>query len=245
VKAKKNPSKKAKDTPENLTVQQKVRREVFAWFWVGLIFLLINGAVGQARVIPSGSMENTLLIGDHLIMSRLGFDAGIPFTDMHVTLWRHPKRGQIVIFRAVVPGDDSDIIKRVIGLPGETVDVRDGGVWINGTRLVENYTVGATQPADPSMYEAGFAGQTNVFPYKVPANCYFVMGDNRGNSKDSRYVGCIPRSHIIGTPVMIYMSLDGPSTAWESGSIQARAEAYFGALIHPSEIRWRRLFHIF
>src|SRR5437016_10911689 len=79
VKAKKNPSKKAKDSPEDLTVQQKVRREVIAWFWVALVFLLINGAVGQARVIPSESMKNTLLIGDHLIMSRLGFDAGIPF----------------------------------------------------------------------------------------------------------------------------------------------------------------------
>ncbi len=245
MKADKKPQKKAKKQPEKLTTQEKIRREVIAWFWIILAFLLINGTVGQARVIPSSSMENTLLIGDHLIMSRLGYDVGIPFTDIHATLWRNPKRQQIVIFRPVIPGETSDVIKRVIGMPGETVDVHEGAVWINGKRLEENYTVGASKPADPSMYLAGFAGQTNVFPYKVPENCYFVMGDNRGNSLDSRFVGCIPRSHIIGTPVIIYMSIHGPADAWESGDIIARASAYLGALIHPSEIRWRRLFHIF
>src|SRR6059036_142760 len=107
---------------EHLTTRQKVRREVIAWAWVILIFLLINASVGQARVIPSGSMENTLLIGDHLIMSRFGYDIGIPFTDIHHPLWRTPKRQQIVIFRPVISGESSDIIKRVIGLPGETVD---------------------------------------------------------------------------------------------------------------------------
>src|SRR5262245_8109016 len=122
--------KKPAKIDENLTTEQKIRREVVAWFWVALVFLLVNGTVGQARVIPSASMQNTLLIGDHLIMSRLGYDAGIPFTDIHVPLWRNPKRQQIVIFRPVVPGDTSDVIKRVIGLPGETVDVHDGGVYI-------------------------------------------------------------------------------------------------------------------
>ncbi len=103
---------------ENLTTEQKVRREAIAWFWVILILLLVNGTVGQARVIPSASMQNTLLIGDHLFMSRFGYDAGVPFTDIHKSLWRTPKRQQIVIFRPVVPGDTSDVIKRVIGLPG-------------------------------------------------------------------------------------------------------------------------------
>jgi len=226
-------------------MKQKVSREALAWFWVGLVFLLINGAVGQARVIPSESMQNTLLVGDHLIMSRVGYDAGIPFTNVHVPLWRNPKRGQIVIFRAVVPGDNSDIIKRVIGLPGEIVDVRDGGVWINGTRLREDYTVGRTDPGDPSMFRAAFAGQTNVFPYTVPPDCYFVMGDNRGNSLDSRFEGCIPRANIIGTPLMIYMSIDTPSESWGSGAIGDRISAYANALLHPSEIRWRRLFRLF
>jgi len=238
-------AKKTSGKQEKLTTKQAIRKEIFAWFWMGLLFLLINGAIGQARVIPSGSMENTLLIGDHLIMSRLGYDAGIPFTNFHVPLWRNPKRQQIVIFRPVIRGESSDVIKRVIGLPGESVDVRDGGVWINGTRLVENYTEGRTERADPSQYLAAFEGHSSVFPYKVPENCYFVMGDNRGNSLDSRYVGCIPRANIIGTPVMIYMSIDGQSNAWESGGAGGRAVAYLSALFHPSEIRWRRLFHLF
>src|SRR5215813_5726794 len=119
--SKKSPDAKAsrKNEPQ-LTMEQKVRREIVAWFWVGLVFLLINGAIGQARVIPSGSMENTLLIGDHLIMSRVGYDAGIPFTGLHVPLWRNPKRQQVVIFKPPFAPDTPDYVKRVIGLPGET-----------------------------------------------------------------------------------------------------------------------------
>jgi signal peptidase I len=234
-----------KSTLQQSTLQQRVRREIAAWFWVGLVFLLVNGAVGQARVIPSGSMQNTLLVGDHLIMSRVGYDAGIPFTNLHVPLWRTPKRQQIVIFRPVIRGEQSDVIKRVIGLPGETVDVHNGGVWINGSRLQENYAVGRTEPADPSQYLAGFEGQSKVFPYRVPRDCFFVMGDNRENSLDSRYTGCIPRGNIVGTPVMIYMSIDAPSGPWSSGEITERALTYLNAAIHPGEVRWRRLFRIF
>ena len=225
---------------------QTVRREALAWFWVILVFLLINGTIGQARVIPSGSMENTLLVGDHLIMSRIGYDAGVPFTDIHRSLWRNPKRQQIVIFRSAVPGDKSDIIKRVIGLPGETLDIHDGGVWINGVRLREDYTVGRTEPAEPMMFRGPLEGRTtSIFPYTVPPDCFFVMGDNRGNSLDSRFVGCIPRSNIIGTPVMIYMSVDAPEDAWESGGIGERFMAYANAVLHPSTIRWKRLFETF
>jgi len=150
-----------------------------------------------------------------------------------VSLWRNPKREQLVIFRPVVQGEKSDIIKRVIGLPGETVDIHDGAVWINGQKLVENYTTGPTERYDMHA------------PYKVPENCYFVMGDNRGNSYDSRFTGCIPRKNIIGTPLIIYMSLDASPEAWESGSLRERLFAYANAVLHPSEIRWHRLFETF
>ena len=234
--------KAEKQRIETPTLQQRIRREVLAWFWVGLVFLLINGAVGQARVIPSASMENTLLIGDHLLMSRVGYDAGVPFTNAHLTLWRTPKRGQMVIFRPVIPGESSDVIKRVIGLPGETVDIRDGGVWIDGSRLPEPYTVGRTEPGDPSLLRAGFRG---IFPYSLPPDCFFVMGDNRENSLDSRFTGCIPRANIVGTPVMIYLSIDTPSEPWGSGAVIDRLAAYANAVLHPSEVRWRRLFRLF
>jgi len=212
---------------------KRIQREVVGWMWVVLIFLLVNGTLGQARVIPSGSMENTLLIGDHLIMSRIGYDAGVPFTHLHLSLWRNPKRGQLVIFTPFVPQETSDIVKRVIGLPGETVDIHEGSVWINGQKLSENYTTGPSERYDLHM------------PYKIPQECYFVMGDNRGNSYDSRFTGCVPRKNIIGTPVMIYMSLDASPEAWESGQLRERFLAYANALLHPGEIRWKRLFTTF
>ena len=218
---------------ENPSRAKRIQREVLAWMWVVLFFLLINGTLGQARVIPSGSMERTLLVGDHLIMSRIGYDAGIPFTHWHIPLWRSPKRQQLAIFLSPVSPDNPDLVKRVIGLPGDTLDIRDGSVWINGQKLVENYTTGPTYPYDFHT------------PYVVPGNCYFMMGDNRGNSYDSRFMGCIPRKNIIGTPVIIYMSLDAAPQAWEEGQIRERFFAYANALIHPSEIRWKRLFTTF
>src|SRR5712675_120150 len=93
-----------KEAESKVPVGQRVQREVIAWFWVALVFLLINGTIGQARVIPSGSMENTLLIGDHLIMSRIGYDAGVPFTNWHVPLWRNPHRQQVIIFKPPFAG---------------------------------------------------------------------------------------------------------------------------------------------
>ena len=229
-------SDKAQPKQEKLTVEQKVRREIIAWFWVGLVFLLINGAVGQARVIPSGSMENTLLIGDHLIMSRLGYDAGIPFTNLHVPLWREPKRQQIIIFKPPFDPAQPDYVKRTIGLPGDTVDIHDGSVWINGQRLREDYTLGKTERVESTEFK---------MPFKVPENCYFAMGDNRQNSYDSRFWGCVPRRNIIGTPVLIYMSLDASPQAWEPGQIRERFLAYTNGVIHPSTVRRRRLFHLF
>ena len=219
----------------------KVKSEAIAWFWVILAFMLINGTLGQARVIPSGSMENTLLIGDHLIMSRVGYDAGIPFTNIHVPLWRNPKRQQIVIFKPPYGGPDQpDLIKRVIGLPGDQIDIHDGTVWISGRKLEEPYTTGPTELPYPSELLQPFRG----VPLTVPQDKYFVMGDNRGNSYDSRYWGCVPRSSIIGTPVAIYMSVDAQGDAW-NGDLVKRFLAYSKAIIHPGEIRWKRLFETF
>jgi len=229
-------SSKAKKDKEHLTMEQKVRREVIAWFWVGLVFLLINGAIGQARVIPSGSMENTLLIGDHLIMSRIGYDAGIPFTNLHVSLWRNPKRQQIIIFKPPFDPTQPDYVKRAIGLPGDTIDIHDNAVWINGQRMVEPYTLGKTERVETSDIK---------MPYRVPDNCYFAMGDNRQNSYDSRFWGCVPRNDIIGTPVLIYASLDASEDAWKPGNIKERFLAYLNGIVHPGTVRWRRLFHVF
>ena len=217
-----------------------VKKEVIAWTWVVLAFLLINGTIGQARVIPSGSMEKTLLVGDHLIMSRIGYDAGVPFTSLHIPLWRNPHRQQIVIFKPPYAPNQTDLIKRVIGLPGETIDIHDGSVWINGERLEENYTTGSTKVPYHSELLPPFPG----LPLVVPKDQYFVMGDNRRNSYDSRYWGCVPRNDILGTPVAIYMSVDAPGEAW-NGNLGERLLAYGNALLHPSKVRWKRLFETF
>jgi signal peptidase I len=215
-----------------LTARQRALRELLSWVWVVLAYLLIAGTLVEARVIPSGSMEQTVLIGDHLLVERFGYDAGVPFTSWHVSLWRQPRRQQIVVFRAPF-GDSPDLIKRVIGLPGDRVEIRVGMVWVNGQPLVEPYLAG-----DPPA-----AG--NFGPVTVPANDYFVLGDNRGNSYDSRFWGFVPRSDIEGTALVIYMSVDAPGEAWEPGHIGERVGAYLGSLLHPSRIRWKRLFHVF
>jgi len=241
VKAKaRTASKKKASVEPQVPLATRVRKEMLAWAWVILAFLLINGTIGQARVIPSGSMENTLLVGDHLIMSRIGYDAGIPFTNWHVPLWKKPQRQQIVIFRPPYGHRQPDLIKRVIGLPGERIDVHDGRVWIDGRKLEENYTTGPTRLPAPSERLPGFQG----LPLTVPENEYFVMGDNRGNSYDSRFWGSVPRSEILGTPVTIYMSVDAPGEAW-NGDIRSRFRAYGNALLHPGTIRWKRLFETF
>jgi signal peptidase I len=236
----KNTAKKNAGQGTQYALAARVKQEMIAWFWVVLVFLLVNGTIGQARVIPSGSMENTLLVGDHLIMSRIGYDAGVPFTGWHVSLWKNPRRQQMVIFQPPYGHNQSDLIKRVIGLPGETIDVHDGYVWINGKKLQESYTTGPTELPDKTEMLPRFHG----LPLTIPKDQYFVMGDNRGNSYDSRFWGCVPRDAIIGTPVTIYMSVDAPEEAW-SGDIGERFLAYAEAVVHPSRVRWKRLFETF
>jgi signal peptidase I len=232
--------KKNTATKANSSLVTLVKKEVIAWAWVVLAFLLINGTIGQARVIPSESMEKTLLVGDHLIMSRLGYDAGVPFTNLHVPLWLNPHRQQIVIFKPPYAPNQTDLIKRVIGLPGDAIDIRDGAVWINGKKLEESYTTGPTKLPYHSELKPPFRG----LPLMVPKDMYFVMGDNRGNSYDSRYWGCVPRNDILGTPVTIYMSVDAPGDAW-NGNFGERLLAYGNAILHPGKIRWKRLFGTF
>jgi len=216
--------------PPRNTVGQRVWREAVSWFWVILAFMVIEGVFVQARVIPSASMENTVLIGDHLIVSRIGYDIGIPFTPWHHPLWRNPHRQQIIVFRAPLPGTP-DYIKRVIGTPGDQLEIRGGVVYINGKPLAEPYRNGPPNDMD------------NFAPVQIPAGKYFMMGDNRDDSYDSRYWGYVPRENILGTPLFIYMSIDAPEEVWEPGHIFERLETYLRVFIHPGEVRWRRLFH--
>ena len=225
------------DKPE-LTAKELIRRELLSWFWVILAFFILESMVIQARVIPSASMEHTILIGDHLIVTLLGYDIGIPFTEHHIPLWRNPKRQQIIVFEAPPQAaNNEDFIKRVIGLPGDTVEVKRGVVFVNGKKLDEPYLNPLPDPNGP-METSG--------PFHVPPHSYFVMGDNRDDSDDSRYWGFVPRANIIGTPLFIYLSVRAPDNdVWEPGHIGERLGTYLSILIHPSEMRWNRLFHTF
>jgi signal peptidase I len=217
-----------------VTLRDQILREALSWFWVILAFLFIEGTLVQARVIPSGSMERTVLIGDHLIVSRIGYDAGVPFTNWHVPLWREPKRQQIIVFRAPLPEQGyPDFIKRCIGLPGDTLEIKAGVVYINGKPLAEPYRQDPPNPLE------------NKGPWHVPPGQFFMMGDNRENSFDSRFWGFVPRANIIGTPVVIYMSIDAPEEVWNPGHVGERFATYINAVIHPREVRWKRLFHTF
>ena len=219
-------------TEAKIPLRKRIACEILSWIWVLGAFLLIHGTLVQARVIPTGSMEQMVLIGDHLLVSRFGYDAELPFTGWHLSLWRNPRRQQVIVFRAPLLGSP-DFIKRVIGIPGDTVEIRDGTVWVNRQPLAEPYLAGTRVPRE------------HFGPVKVPPANYFVMGDNRGNSYDSRYWGFVPRSAVVGTALMIYMSLEAPGEAWEPGHIQERLSAYLGALVHPHLVRWQRLFVTF
>jgi signal peptidase I len=247
--------------PPRQTTRQKVMREILSWVWLLLALFFVESAMAQSRLIPSGSMERTILIGDHMVVSPFGYSLCIPYTELHVPLWRNPKRQQIIILVSPLNGAE-DLIKRVIGVPGDSIRIRQGIVYVNGNRLKEPYVL--RDPADmasslenfPSKNDGVYQGLTPKWAAAlpshihdgalvVPPNDYFVMGDNRGDSYDSRYWGFVPRRSIIATPLFIFMSIRAPEGVWQPGHIGERMETYLSIFVHPSEVRWRRLFHGF
>jgi signal peptidase I len=157
--------------------------------------LFLRTFVVQAYQIPSGSMEETLLVGDFLIANKFVFGPAIPFTPFKIK-GREPHRGEIVIFRA--PTDDKDYIKRVVGLPGEEVEIKENQVYINGSPLDEEYIVLKGSP--PS--------QANFGPLSVPDGHVFVLGDNRNSSYDSRFWGPLDERLLRGKAEVIHWSWD-------------------------------------
>jgi len=168
-----------------------------------VLALFLRTFTVQAFKIPSGSMEPNLLVGDHLLVNKFVFAAGS--SGSHPLLpMKAIQRRDILVFKH--PKDpERDLVKRIIGLPGETLELRQKRVFINGTALDEPYAhVMADPPATPdSVDPRGTYG-----PVTVPPGQYFAMGDNRDNSEDSRYWGFLPRENIKGKPVVIYWSFD-------------------------------------
>ncbi|MDY7017586.1 MAG: signal peptidase I [Nitrospirota bacterium] len=168
-----------------------------------VLALFVRTFFVQAYKIPSGSMLETLKIGDHILVEKFLFGTHIPFTDIVVLPIKQPKRGDVVVFR--YPLDPNlDFIKRIIALPGDTVQGVNKDIYVNGKRLKEPYI----QHIDNFVLPAYISPRDNFGPLRIPKDSYFAMGDNRDNSKDSRFWGFVPRHNIKGKAMVIYFSWD-------------------------------------
>ena len=171
-----------------------------------ILALIIRTFVVQAFKIPSGSMEDTLLIGDHLLVNKFIYGTQLPFSDDPILAIRQPERGDIIVFEFPEDKDKSyfkrrDFIKRVVGLPGDTIEIRNKNVFVNGERYI----------TPEAVYKDGnlTAGpRDNMPPVTVPDDNYFVMGDNRDRSYDSRFWRFVDRSAIKGLAFIKYWSWD-------------------------------------
>ena len=170
-----------------------------------LLALFIRQFAVQAFTIPSGSMMDTLLIGDYILVNKFLFGAEIPLTERHLPGLRDPRHGDVVVFK--YPNDETrDFIKRIIAVGGDTIQVRDNRVVLNGHPIDEPYVRSGSVTGPPSA-QCSYAYGCD--PLKVPAGAYFVMGDNRDNSQDSRYWGFVRRDKIRGKAFLIYWSWNG------------------------------------
>ena len=188
-----------------------------------LAFLLLRTFVIEAfHIWPSGSMERTLLIGDFLFVNKALYGAEVPFTHAHLPAIREPERGEIVVFRS--PEEpDLTVVKRILGAPGDTLEMRDNVLLRNGDQVDEPYVrrrPGTPDTGDPRMsvwQGRHYVGPSprgyrptlhNWGPIVVPPDSFFVMGDNRDDSYDSRYWGFLGRDRIKGRPFLVYYSFD-------------------------------------
>ena len=210
-------------TPERkLEALQHVNRArgslEFLWDWAKIITISVVMFVGiktflvEAFKIPSGSMERTLLVGDFLLVNKVVYGAELPLVSKRLPGLRRPTRGDVIVFEW--PKDRSkNFVKRLVGLPGDTLAMRDGILIRNGVALAEPYVSHSDPEADPVWEEFRWQGN---FLVKTAAQ-YFVLGDNRDNSLDSRYWGFVPDSLLRGRPEVVYFSFAPDSSndfAW-------------------------------
>ena len=199
---------------------------------LALIAMTVRIFVGEASVVPTGSMEGTILVGDHLFMDKLLYGPEIP-----IVHWRLPRvksihRGDIIVFR--YPKNPADTyLKRVAAVGGDTLEIRDGVVYVNSRPVIEPYVV-HNFPA--------YASHEQMAARVIPQNALFVMGDNRDNSSDSRDWGLVPEKNVLGEPMIVYWSYDAPTARWldEKPSHQV---AFYASIMENffSRTRWSRM----
>jgi signal peptidase I len=154
-----------------------------------LVLASVRSAVADWNVVPSGSMKPTILEGDRIFVNKLAYDLKVPFTTLHMMEWADPERGDIVVFYA--PLDATRMVKRVVGLPGDRIETDGHLLFVNGTLV-------------------GQAGPL-VLPEVVPPDHFFVLGDNRDQSADSRWFGFVPREQVVGQATSVAFSVDPDS----------------------------------
>jgi signal peptidase I len=229
------------------------RSTLAEWTITILLLLFLTTTLVQAYVIPTGSMEDTLLIGDHLLVDKLAYAPPGPVSK-YLLPYTEVKRGDIIVFR--YPVDISQtFVKRAIGVPGDRIRIINKEVYLNGVKVDEPYTYHKTDYID--SYRDNFPGDPNVHVEQgaydmltqhamngevvVPPNSYFALGDNRDSSLDSRFWGFVPRENIIGKPLIVYWSYDAPTEDLNDASISMRHILDLGRNFF-TKTRWNRSF---
>ena len=247
----------AKQEPPAEVEEEPARNVIAEWTVTILLLLFGTTMLVQAYVIPTGSMKDTLLIGDHLLVDKLAYSPP-GSVSRYLLPYRQVKRGDIIVFRYPLEIHNT-FVKRAIGLPGDRVKIVDKVVHINGKPMNEPYKV--HRPGYTDDYKHFFPG--NSYPYLrkeaqdmlerhvdrktgelvVPDDCYFAMGDNRDESDDSRFWGFVQRGNIVGKPLIIYWSFDAPTEHLQDPSISL--EHVKNVVLHFFDrTRWRRTFMI-
>jgi signal peptidase I len=222
--------------------QRSILREYFEALVVAGLFLgFTNTFAVKTFYIPSGSMEDTLLIGDHLFVNRFIYgptpskigQALLPSRDIH--------RGDIVIFRSPET-PRIDLVKRCVGLPGDQIEVIDKELYLNGKKVDDD---SYTSHRDPRLYPRNFQPRDNYGPLTVPEDSYFCMGDNRDHSHDSRYWGTLPKRYVKGRAFLVYWSYGGETSdgSWHGWGYRLR-QLGNTVLGFVTKSRWSRTFHL-
>lgn len=242
------------------TRRELARNSIAEWAVTILLLLFGTTTLVQAFVIPTGSMEDTLLIGDHLLVDKLAY-APVGSVSKHLLPYEEPKHGDIIVFHP--PHDITQTyVKRVIGVPGDHLKMVNRIVYRNGARLNEPYIYNKFPydptrdnfPGDPSPFAEGLQAQLQRDMLDnhvvdgwivVPPNSYFAMGDNRDNSLDSRYWGFVPRDYIIGKPLLIYWSYRASTEDLAGSSVGSLITHFIDLGEHFfTRTRWNRTFEV-
>jgi signal peptidase I len=185
-----------KPTTNNVKIKSTIREWVESILIAFVLAMIIRTFLVQAFKIPTGSMRTTLIEGDAILVNKFIYGAKIPFTDIRLPALAQPQRGDVSVF--IFPQDTKkDYIKRIVGLPGETVEIRNGTIYINDKPVVD-------QKLSPQYYyNRGDYGDLGK-KIRVPDDQFFVLGDNSASSQDSRYWGFVPRRNLLGKAMVIY-----------------------------------------